>query len=102
MGIVNLSSFFVLSPLFISLILITLSRFRGDMLDVCICVCYYFLCVLTPKHINDKFKGRSALGLHIVQGVQFHMPIAITFVPSRRKMIAVDVVPAEWQLYIAH
>ncbi len=29
------------------------------------------------------------------------MPIAITFVPSRRKQIAVDVVPAEWQLYIA-
>ena len=29
------------------------------------------------------------------------MPIAIEFVPSRRKKIAVDVVPAEWQLYIA-
>jgi len=29
------------------------------------------------------------------------MPIAVTFVPSRRKQIAVDVVPAEWQLYIA-
>lgn len=42
------------------------------------------------------------MGLHIVQGVQFHMPIAIEFVPSRRKKIAVDVVPAEWQLYIAH
>lgn len=30
-----------------------------------------------------------------------HMPIAIEFVSSRRKKIAVDVVPAEWQLYIA-
>jgi len=30
------------------------------------------------------------------------MPIAVTFVPSRRKKIAVDVVPAVWQLYIAH
>ncbi len=29
------------------------------------------------------------------------MPIAITFAPSRSKTIAVDVVPAEWQLYIA-
>jgi hypothetical protein len=29
------------------------------------------------------------------------MPIAIEIVPSRRKKIAVDVVPAEWQLYIA-
>jgi hypothetical protein len=30
------------------------------------------------------------------------MPIAINFVSSRAKKIAVDVVPAEWQLYIAH
>jgi hypothetical protein len=30
------------------------------------------------------------------------MPIAIKFVTSRPKQIAVDVVPAEWQLYIAH
>ncbi len=29
------------------------------------------------------------------------MPIAVEFVPTRRKKIAVDVVPAEWQLYIA-
>jgi hypothetical protein len=29
-----------------------------------------------------------------------HMPIAVEFVPSRRKKIAVDVVPADWQLYI--
>lgn len=29
------------------------------------------------------------------------MPIAIQFVPSRTKQIAVDVVPADWQLYIA-
>lgn len=28
------------------------------------------------------------------------MPIAIDFVPSRTKKIAVDVVPAKWQLYI--
>ena len=28
------------------------------------------------------------------------MPIAIKFVSSRRKKIAVDVVPAEWQTYI--
>lgn len=30
------------------------------------------------------------------------MPIAVDFAPSRVKKIAVDVVPAEWQLYIAH
>lgn len=29
------------------------------------------------------------------------MPIAIEYVPSRSKKIAVDVVPAAWQLYIA-
>ncbi len=29
------------------------------------------------------------------------MPIAIEFAPKRRKKIAVDVVPADWQLYIA-
>ena len=28
------------------------------------------------------------------------MPITVEFVPSRRKKIEVDVVPAEWQLYI--
>lgn len=30
------------------------------------------------------------------------MPIAVEFVPSRRKKIAVDVVPAEWRIFIAH
>jgi len=30
------------------------------------------------------------------------MPIAINFAPSRSKKIAVDVVPADWQIYIAH
>ena len=30
------------------------------------------------------------------------MPIAVEFVSTRRKKIAVDVVPAEWQTYIAH
>ena len=29
------------------------------------------------------------------------MPIAVDFAPSRSKKIAVDVVPAKWQLYIA-
>ena len=29
------------------------------------------------------------------------MPIAIDFAPSRGKRVAVDVVPAKWQLYIA-
>lgn len=28
------------------------------------------------------------------------MPIKVSFVPSRKKTIAVDVVPAEWQRYI--
>jgi len=28
------------------------------------------------------------------------MSIAVEFVSSRRKKIAVDVVPAEWQLYL--
>ena len=30
------------------------------------------------------------------------MPIAIEFVSSRCKKIAVDVVPADWQMYITH
>lgn len=30
------------------------------------------------------------------------MPIAVEFVSTRGKKIAVDVVPAAWQLYIAH
>lgn len=30
------------------------------------------------------------------------MPIAIEFVSSRSKKVAVDVKPAEWQVYIAH
>ena len=30
------------------------------------------------------------------------MSIAVEFVSSRRKKIAVDVVPANWQLYIEH
>ena len=30
------------------------------------------------------------------------MSIAVEFVSSRRKKIAVDVVPADWQLYIEH
>jgi|GEM_PF-417515 len=72
------------------------------MLDVRIYVCYYSLCVPAPQHVKFHFKGRSAPGLYIVQGVQEHMPIAVEFVPTRRKKIAVDVVPAEWQLYIAH
>ncbi len=41
------------------------------------------------------------MGLHIIIRSAKHMPIAIKFVPSRRKKIAVDVVPAEWQTYIA-
>lgn len=36
-----------------------------------------------------------------VQNRRKHMPIAISFAPSRSKRIAVDVVPAKWQLYIA-
>ncbi len=30
------------------------------------------------------------------------MPIDIRKVPSRTKRIEVDVIPAEWQVYIAH
>lgn len=30
------------------------------------------------------------------------MPITVRKVPSRATRIEVDVVPAEWQLYIAH
>ena len=30
------------------------------------------------------------------------MSITITFVSSRRKKVAVDVVPAAWQTYIEH
>jgi hypothetical protein len=29
-----------------------------------------------------------------------NMPITVNFAPSRSKKIEVDVVPAEWQLYI--
>ena len=36
-----------------------------------------------------------------MQNRRKHMPIAISFAPSRSKRIAVDVVPAKWQLYIA-
>jgi hypothetical protein len=28
------------------------------------------------------------------------MPISINFPPSRKKKVAVDIVPAEWQRYI--
>lgn len=47
------------------------------------------------------FKGRMRGTVHKKRSMN-HMPIAIDFVSSRRKKIAVDVVPAEWQLYIAH
>lgn len=30
------------------------------------------------------------------------MPITVRKVPSRAKRVTVDIVPAEWQLYIAH
>lgn len=30
------------------------------------------------------------------------MPITIRKVPTRAKRIEVDILPAEWQLYIAH
>ncbi len=30
------------------------------------------------------------------------MPITVRKVPSRAKRVEVDVVPAEWQMYIAH
>lgn len=68
---------------------------------MCMHVCYDYERVSAPKHVKFHFKGRSAQRLHIVQGVQLHMPIAVEFVSTRRKKIAVDVVPAEWQLYIA-
>ena len=54
---------------------------------------------LTPKLINLKVDACGAV--HSTRSEINHMPIAIEFVPSRRKKIAVDVVPAEWQLYIA-
>lgn len=38
--------------------------------------------------------------LYIIRSIK-HMPIAVEFVSSRRKKIAVDVVPAQWQVYIA-
>ena len=31
-----------------------------------------------------------------------HMPIQISFAPSRSKKVTVDVVPATWQTYIEH
>lgn len=53
---------------------------------------------LAPKRLIIKVEAREAV--HSTKEFD-HMPIAIEFVPSRRKKIAVDVVPAEWQLYIA-
>lgn len=56
---------------------------------------------ICAKHKNISFKGRSASQAQFNKE-HLHMPIAVEFVSSRRKKIAVDVVPAEWQLYIAH
>ena len=53
---------------------------------------------LAPKLIILKVEAREAV--HSTRSIN-HMPIAVEFVPTRRKKIAVDVVPAEWQLYIA-
>jgi hypothetical protein len=54
--------------------------------------------VSRAKTFNLKVEAREAVRSTRSKN---HMPIAIEFVPSRRKKIAVDVVPAEWQLYIA-
>lgn len=54
--------------------------------------------------VNQRniIKGRSS-ACEQVSNKEYKnlMPIAIKFVPSRPKQVAVDVVPAEWQLYIA-
>lgn len=42
---------------------------------------------------SDKYKS--------VQGDTTHMPIVVNFAPSRSEKVAVDVVPADWQTYIA-
>jgi hypothetical protein len=54
--------------------------------------------VSRAKTFNLKVEAREAVRSTRSEN---HMPIAIEFVSTRRKKIAVDVVPAEWQLYIA-
>jgi hypothetical protein len=54
--------------------------------------------VSRAKTFNLKVEAREAVPS--TRSIN-HMPIAIEFVSTRRKKIAVDVVPAEWQLYIA-
>lgn len=56
---------------------------------------------LAPKHENFNLKVEARRAVHSTRSTKNLMPIAITFVSSRSKKIAVDVVPAEWQLYIA-
>ena len=72
------------------------------LLDGHFLVCYYRICV-SRRSIKlfyiIKVEAREAVHKY---GEYKHMPIAINFVSSRRKKIAVDVVPAEWQTYIAH
>lgn len=46
-----------------------------------------------------KATGRFDRSEHLNR--RFIMPIAIEFVSSRSKKVAVDVVPADWQNYIA-
>lgn len=56
------------------------------------------VCFLTQNNILVEVKIYNR---HNSTRSTTHMPIAINFAPSRSKKIAVDVVPAEWQLYIA-
>jgi hypothetical protein len=57
---------------------------------------------LAPQHEKEILKVEAREAVHSTRSTTKPMPIAVEFVSSRRKKIAVDVVPAEWQLYIAH
>jgi hypothetical protein len=48
---------------------------------------------------NDKECVLKVFGKELPNQKE-NMPIKVNFAPSRRKKIEVDVVPAEWQLYI--
>ena len=64
---------------------------------------YFSMRYLTRAYTNLKLKvDMPGVRRRQREYNQSHMLVAIDFVPTRRKKIAVDVVPANWQLYIEH
>ena len=64
-----------------------------DMLAIIICAFRELILNMT------KVTGRFDRSEHVNR--RFIMPVAIEFTSSRSKKVAVDVVPADWQNYIA-